>query len=82
MRLDVISNRNRMVIGIVTKVTDKGFGFIRSNDLGKDVFFHSSACVLGLVFDEIVEGMEVEFDVKETDKGLVAMGVSAASMSA
>ena len=65
-----------MVTGIVTNVTEKGFGFIRSDELSKDVFFHHSACMEGLDFDtQVVVGMRVQFDVRETEKGLVAQGV-------
>ncbi len=48
----------------------KGFGFIVENDSNKEHFVHVS----GLI-DEIKEGDEVEFDLKEGKKGLNAIDV-------
>lgn len=49
---------------------EKGFGFIVEEGSGKEHFVH----VTGLV-DEIREGDEVEFDLKEGKKGLNAIDV-------
>jgi len=48
----------------------KGFGFITEEGVERDHFVHVS----GLV-DEIREGDEVEFDLKEGNKGLNAVNV-------
>ena len=48
----------------------KGFGFITEDGNQKEPFVHIS----GLV-DEIREGDEVEFDLKEGNKGLNAVNV-------
>lgn len=48
----------------------KGFGFIKSNESGEDVFVHQS----GLI-DEIYENDRVEFEVEEGKKGLNAVKV-------
>ncbi|WP_103068205.1 cold-shock protein [Aquimarina sediminis] len=48
----------------------KGFGFITEEGSNKEYFVHIS----GLV-DEIREGDEVEFDLKEGKKGLNAVNV-------
>ena len=48
----------------------KGFGFIKDEESGKDVFVHST----GLV-DRINEGDAVEYEVKEGPKGLNAVNV-------
>ena len=48
----------------------KGFGFIPTEDGGKDVFVHAN----GLV-DEINEGDKVSYDVEEGPKGLNATNV-------
>ena len=48
----------------------KGFGFIKPDDGGKDVFVHQN----GLT-DEITEGDKVSFDVEESPKGLNAINV-------
>jgi CspA family cold shock protein len=51
----------------------KGYGFIKQ-DNGEDVFVHFSA-ITGEGFKTLKEGQEVEFDVKEGDKGLQAVNV-------
>lgn len=48
----------------------KGFGFITEEGSGKEHFVHIS----GLI-DEIRNGDEVEFDLKEGKKGLNAVNV-------
>lgn len=63
--------------GTIKKKTDKGFGFITSPELGKDLFFHSNSLV-GVTFDEIQEGDEVTFDSAESPKGPNAVNVSRA----
>ena len=50
----------------------KGFGFIIDNETQQDYFVHIS----GLI-DEVREGDEVEFDLKEGRKGLNAVEVRA-----
>ncbi len=51
----------------------KGFGFIVDNEDNKEYFVHIS----GLV-DEVTEGNEVTFDLKEGRKGLNAIDVKLA----
>lgn len=51
----------------------KGFGFIIDNESKEEFFVHVS----GLV-DEIREGDEVEFELKEGKKGLNAVNVKVA----
>lgn len=48
----------------------KGFGFIKPEDSGEDVFVHES----GLI-DEIRENDRVKFDVEQGKKGLNAVNV-------
>ncbi|NOY46924.1 MAG: cold shock domain-containing protein [Chlorobi bacterium] len=48
----------------------KGYGFITEEGSSKDHFVHIS----GLI-DEVREGDEVEFDLKEGNKGLNAVNV-------
>jgi CspA family cold shock protein len=48
----------------------KGFGFITEDGVEKDHFVHIS----GLI-DEVREGDEVSFDLKEGNKGLNAVNV-------
>jgi CspA family cold shock protein len=49
----------------------KGYGFITPEDGSKDVFVH----IKGLI-DEITEGDQVSYEVKEGQKGLNAVNVS------
>lgn len=64
--------------GIVKVVKpEKGFGFI-SADGEKDIFFHASALVDGLYFDDLKEGDSVAFDVEASDRGDRAINVALA----
>ena len=49
---------------------DKGFGFIKHDDGGKETFVHAS----GLI-DQVKENDRVEFDVQNGKKGLNAVNV-------
>jgi len=51
----------------------KGYGFIERTG-GDDVFVHFSA-IVGDGFRTLSEGQAVEFEVKETDRGLQAANV-------
>jgi CspA family cold shock protein len=66
-----------MIGTIKKKVSEKGFGFITSPELGKDLFFHSNSLV-DVTFDEIQEGDQVSFDSEESPKGLNAINVKRA----
>jgi CspA family cold shock protein len=48
----------------------KGFGFIKPDDGGEDIFVHQS----GLI-DEIAENDRVEYDVQPGRKGMNAVDV-------
>jgi CspA family cold shock protein len=54
----------------------KGYGFIEQPD-GDDVFVHFSAIQVD-GFRTLTEGEEVEFEVRESDKGLQATQVNRA----
>ena len=62
-----------MAEGIIKKLTEKGFGFIKT-DSGKDLFFHSSA-LLGVSFEELHEGQKVSYTVGQGQKGPCAENV-------
>ena len=51
----------------------KGYGFIQQSE-GDDVFVHFSA-ILGEGFRTLHEGDEVEFEVREAEKGFQAANV-------
>ncbi len=63
--------------GTIKKITERGFGFITSEGLGKDLFFHSNSLV-GVQFDELREGDAVSFETEESEKGLNAVNVQRA----
>ena len=55
-----------MATGTIARLErSRGFGFIKPADGDRDLFFHTSA-LQGLVFDELKEGQEVQFE-KERD---------------
>lgn len=49
---------------------NKGFGFIKPDDSGEDIFVHSS----GLI-DKIRENDHVEYDMERGQKGMNAVNV-------
>lgn len=51
----------------------KGFGFIKPDDGGEDLFVHVSGTI-----DQIQENDKVEFDVERGKKGLNAVNVKMA----
>ena len=53
---------------------EKGYGFIEREG-GDDVFVHFSAITME-GFKTLAEGEEVEFEVRQTDKGLQAANVA------
>ncbi len=63
--------------GVIKKTTDRGFGFISAEGLGKDLFFHSNSLV-GVRFDELREGDAVTFETEDSAKGPNAVNVQRA----
>lgn len=61
--------------GTISRVTDKGFGFISIDGQDKDLFFHSNELV-GVAFDDLREGDKVTFEIGESPKGPNAIKVS------
>jgi cold shock protein len=51
----------------------KGFGFIKMDGVEKDIFFHISG-----LLEEVQQGDEVKFEVKEGKKGPNAVNVKLA----
>lgn len=62
--------------GTIKKLTEKGFGFITSEELGKDVFFHMNSLAKDIKFEDLKEGDEVSFESEESPKGLNAINVT------
>ncbi len=62
--------------GTIKKIVrDKGFGFIVPDDGSDDVFFHRSKLAPKVVFDDLREGDNVEFQVTKGEKGPQALNV-------
>jgi cold shock protein len=59
--------------GTIKKLTDKGFGFIKTGG-DKDLFFHSKN-LQGVEFDELQEGQKVSFTEGRGPKGPCAENV-------
>ncbi len=65
-----------MPIGRVKWFNDaKGYGFIEQPDGGEDVFVHYSAIEMD-GYKTLAEGMEVDFEFTQGEKGLHATKVS------
>ncbi|MHB1033049.1 MAG: cold-shock protein [Pirellulales bacterium] len=62
-----------MAEGTIKKLTDKGFGFIKTAGT-KDLFFHSSS-LQGVKFEELHEGQKVSYTEGQGPKGPCAENV-------
>ena len=62
-----------MAEGTIKKLTEKGFGFIKTGG-DKDLFFHSSS-LQGVSFDELSEGQKVSYTEGRGPKGPCAENV-------
>lgn len=60
--------------GTIKHITEKGFGFIATEE-GTEYFFHQSACA-GTPFEDLREGQTVSFTVGQGPKGPRAENVS------
>ncbi|MGA2063248.1 MAG: cold shock domain-containing protein [Thermoguttaceae bacterium] len=62
-----------MAEGTIKKLTNKGFGFIKTEG-DKDLFFHSSA-LQGVSFEELHVGQKVSYTEVQGQKGPCAENV-------
>jgi len=69
----IILGNVQMAEGTIKKLTDKGFGFIKTGG-EKDLFFHSSS-LQGVSFDELREGQQVSYTEGRGPKGPCAENV-------
>ena len=72
----IYSGKCIMPEGTIKKLTDKGFGFIKTSG-DKDLFFHSKA-LQGVTFDELEEGQRVSYTEGRGPKGPCAENVTLA----
>ena len=71
----------RVMKGTIARVTDRGFGFIKPDEGGDDVFFHARS-LEGIMFDELREGDAVTYEVEDGPKGPAAIKVMRADDAA
>jgi len=62
-----------MAEGTIKRLTDRGFGFIKTES-DKDLFFHSSI-LQGVTFEELHEGQKVSYTEGRGKKGPCAENV-------
>jgi len=60
--------------GTIKTLTDKGFGFISTEESDKEIFFHSNSLV-DVSYDELKTGDTVEFETEDSEKGPRAVNV-------
>ncbi len=53
---------------VVRLVRDRGFGFIRTETEGEEIFFHATSVADGR-FDSMVEGQQVEYEKTRDPRG-------------
>jgi CspA family cold shock protein len=63
---------SRVENGTIKKLTDRGFGFIKTA-AGAEVFFHASS--LDCAFESLEEGQEVKITYEDGEKGPRATAV-------
>lgn len=64
--------------GKISRVTDRGFGFITPDEGDKDVFFHAKDLV-DVEFNDLGEGEAVTFEIVDGPKGPAAANVTRAA---
>ncbi len=63
------------MLGKIKCIKQLGFGFIRPEGGGDDIYFHAS-WVIDKKFDELKEGDQVQFDLSENAQGSTAENIS------
>ena len=73
-RGEVKHHENALLNGVVEKIFDEGYGFLRGTDDDRQVYFHRNAVLHG-DFERLAVGMEVRFIPQEGDDGPQASSV-------
>lgn len=69
-----------MASGTVKKwLADKGFGFVRNDAGGPDVFLHASELKKSKFFGEPGQGQKLEFEVYQGEQGPRAKNITIAA---
>jgi cold shock CspA family protein len=55
--------------GVIEKLTDRGFGFIKHDDFERGIFFHATSLVDGLNYEDLQEGDKVSFELIDNPNG-------------
>jgi len=63
--------------GIIARINERGFGFIKREGEEKDLFFHRNE-LKNVQFEDLREGDKVTFDVGDSPKGPNATNVQKA----
>lgn len=58
--------------GVIVRLNEKGFGFIKSPGIPNDVFFHASALPADTQWESLRVNQAVTFQTSSTPKGLRA----------
>jgi len=56
--------------------SEKGYGFIKPQDGGEDVFLHANNIVGHQMGDSLRDGQKIEYETERTEKGLSAINAS------
>lgn len=64
------------ISGVIEKLTDRGFGFIKVEGHDKAIFFHAQQVRGGTIFNDLQEGDQVLInEIVKAERGLAAEGV-------
>lgn len=62
------------MFGTIVSINPRGFGFVKPNGETRELFFHAYE-LRDLVFDARLIGERVDFEIRDTDKGVRACDV-------
>ena len=65
-----IEPEEKLKIGTITFLSEKGYGFITEEKHKENIFFHSNNCT-----ELVKKGNKVSFEIEKSPKGLAAMDI-------